>query len=104
MELITLTATDNKENSDFITFKITLKEKDIFLFPNPTKETIKISTSLCALTNSYTIANSLGQIILQKEVSAATDLNIDTSSLSNGIYFITVAKENEKKTLRFIKD
>ena len=104
VELITLTATDNKENSDFITFKITLKEKDIFLFPNPTKETIKISTSLCALTNSYTIANSLGQIILQKEVSAATDLNIDTSSLSNGIYFITVTKENEKKTLRFIKD
>jgi hypothetical protein len=81
-----------------------LKEKDTFLFPNPAKETINISTSLCDPTNSYTIANSLGQIVLQKEVSAASDLNIDTSTLSTGIYFITVTKENEKKTLRFIKN
>jgi hypothetical protein len=109
VELITLTATDNKENSDFITFKITLKEKDPFLYPNPVKENIKISTSLCEPINNYTIANSLGQIVLQKEVlaeevSAEGNITINTSILSDGIYFITITKENEKKTLRFIKD
>jgi hypothetical protein len=104
MHTITLTATDSSGNSDFITFKITLKEKDFSLYPNPAKETINIKTSNCVLPNSYTIANNLGQIVLQKEVSAASDLNIDTSTLSTGIYFITVTKENEKKTLRFIKN
>ena len=77
----------------------------IFLYPNPTKGTLNINIpSNLGLPNSYTIANVLGQIILQKEVSAASDLSINTSSLSNGIYFITVTKANEKKTLRFVKD
>ena len=77
----------------------------IFLYPNPTKGTLNINIpSNLGLPNSYTIANALGQIILQKEVSAASDLTINTSSLSNGIYFITVTKANEKKTLRFIKE
>jgi hypothetical protein len=102
---ITIEAHDSKSGkSESKTFDITLKEKDTFLFPNPAKETINISTSLCDPTNSYTIANSLGQIVLQKEVSAASDLNIDTSTLSTGIYFITVTQANEKKTLRFIKN
>jgi hypothetical protein len=56
------------------------------------------------LPNSYTIANTLGQIIHQKEVSSASDLTINTSTLSNGIYFVTVTKENEKKTMQFIKE
>jgi hypothetical protein len=78
---------------------------DIFLYPNPTKGTLNISVpSYFGLPNSYTITNTLGQIILQKEILTTIDLTINTSPLSNGIYFITVTKENEKKTLRFIKD
>jgi hypothetical protein len=103
-QLITLTAVDSSGNSDFITFNIILKENDIYLFPNPTRGIINIKTNNCTLPNSYNIANSLGQIFLQKEISVASDLNIDTSTLSTGIYFITVTKENQKKTLRFIKD
>ena len=78
---------------------------DIYLYPNPTKGILNISIpSNFGLPNSYTIANTLGQIILQKEVSAASDLTINTSTLSNGIYFITLTKENEKKTMQFIKE
>jgi hypothetical protein len=78
---------------------------DIYLYPNPTKGILSISIpSNFGLPNSYTIANTLGQIILQKEVSAASDLTINISTLSNGIYFITLAKENEKKTMQFIKE
>ncbi len=103
VEVIKLTASDSNGNSDFITFNITLKEKDIFLFPNPAKETINIKTSNCVLPNSYSISNSLGQVICKKEVSTAVDLTINTSSLSDGVYFITITKKNEEKTLRFIK-
>ena len=91
--------TNSLGNKEFETYNA------IFLYPNPTKGTLNINIpSNLGLPNSYTITNALGQIILQKEVSAASDLSINTSTLSNGIYFITVTKANEKKTLRFIKE
>lgn len=77
---------------------------DIYLYPNPTKGTlnIRVSNSL-GLPNNYTIYNSLGQIISRKGVSTEADLTINTSALSNGVYFISVAKDGAKKTLQFIK-
>jgi hypothetical protein len=104
VQLITLTALDSNGNSDFTTFSITLRENDIYLFPNPAKETINIITSYCVLPNSFSIYNSAGQMINQKEVETAIDLTINTSTLSSGIYSITIEKENEKKTLQFIKE
>ena len=97
------------ENIQFTTYTLGNKEfetsNDIYMYPNPTKGILSISIpSNFGLPNSYTIANTLGQIILQKEVSAASDLTINTSTLSNGIYFITLTKENEKKTMQFIKE
>ena len=78
---------------------------DIFLYPNPTKGklTIKIPPHF-GLPNKYAICTSLGQIISEKIISKEEDLSLNTSSLSNGIYFITITKENEKKTLRLIKE
>lgn len=78
---------------------------DIYLYPNPTKGTLNIRVpGDFGLPNSYTISNSLGQKITRKEVSKENDLTVNTSGLSNGIYFITVVKEDQKKTLRFIKE
>lgn len=78
---------------------------DIYLYPNPTKGTLNIRIpSNFDLPNSYTISNVLGQKISRKEVSKETDLTINTSALSNGIYFITLVKEDQKRTFRFIKE
>ncbi|MBF2707115.1 T9SS type A sorting domain-containing protein [Flavobacterium soyangense] len=78
---------------------------DIYLYPNPTKGTLNVRVpSDFGLPNSLTISNSLGQIVSRKEVSKENDLTINTSTLSNGVYFITVLKENQKKTLQFIKE
>lgn len=77
---------------------------DIYLYPNPTKETLNILIpNDFGLPTSYIIHNSLGQTISQKKVSRETDLSINTSALSNGIYFVTVVKESAKQTLQFIK-
>jgi hypothetical protein len=77
----------------------------IYLYPNPTKGTLNIRIpSNFGLPNSYTISNVLGQKISQKNISKEADLTLNTSALSNGIYFITVVKEGQKKTLRFIKE
>jgi hypothetical protein len=78
---------------------------DIHLYPNPAKETLNILIpNNFGLPSSYTIHNSLGQIISQNKVSRETDLTINTSALSNGIYFITIVAESEKTTLQFIKE
>jgi hypothetical protein len=78
---------------------------EIYLYPNPTKRTLNIHVpSNFGLPNSYAISNSLGQIISRKAVSKEADLTVNTSSLSNGVYFITVTKEDQSKTLQFIKE
>ncbi len=78
---------------------------EIYLYPNPTKGILNVSVpSNFGLPTSLTISNSLGQIISRKAVSKADDLTLNTSSYSKGIYFITVTKDDQAKTLQFIKD
>jgi hypothetical protein len=78
---------------------------DIYLYPNPTKGTLNIQVPTAfGLPEKYSISNDLGQIVSQKNISKETDLTINTSALSNGLYFITIVKENQKRTLRFIKE
>lgn len=78
---------------------------DIYLYPNPAKETLNIHIPAAfGLPDSLSLTNSLGQTLNQKEVSTTTDLTLNTSSLSNGVYFITVKKDNQTKTLQFIKE
>jgi hypothetical protein len=76
----------------------------LYLYPNPANDIIHINVpNEYDLPKSLTINNSLGQIVDQKEVSSKTDLFLNTSSLRKGVYFITISKETESKTLQFIK-
>lgn len=78
---------------------------DIYLYPNPTKGTLNIRIpSDFGLPNNFTINNMMGQIVSRKKVSTESDLTINTSTLSNGIYLITVEKDGAKKTMQFIKE
>lgn len=78
---------------------------DVYIYPNPTKGTLNILVpNNFGLPNSYSISNALGQKISQKNISKEADLTINTSALSNGVYFITLVKDNQKRTLRFIKE
>lgn len=77
----------------------------IFLYPNPAKDILNISVgNEIGLPDGYTIMNYLGQTILQKSVSNESDLTVNTSTFSSGVYFVSVAKDGEKKVLRFIKE
>lgn len=77
----------------------------IYVYPNPTKEILNIKvSSRFGLPTRLTITSVLGQTIYTKKVSTEADLSINTSFLSNGVYFINVLKDNQKKTLRFIKE
>lgn len=78
---------------------------DIYVYPNPAKESLNINLpNFIGLPNSYAIVNSLGKIIRKKDVSKETDLNVNISNLSRGIYYISIKKDNQKRTLKFIKE
>jgi hypothetical protein len=76
----------------------------ISLYPNPTKDILNVSVpSLLGTPKNINVYNSLGQSV--KSIKAASsEFNFETSSLSNGVYFIQLDFENTTKTLRFIKN
>ncbi|WP_297332755.1 T9SS type A sorting domain-containing protein [Flavobacterium sp.] len=75
----------------------------INLYPNPATSVLNIAVADNDLPDSYMVYNSLGQAMVSVTVTSASSLTIDTSSYSNGIYFIRIEKGNESKVLKFIK-
>lgn len=76
----------------------------IILYPNPSKTVMTISTPDGILPDSFLIYSSIGQAIANTIVKSASDLTVDTTPLSSGVYLIRINKDNASKTLRFIKN
>jgi Secretion system C-terminal sorting domain/Pregnancy-associated plasma protein-A len=77
---------------------------NIYLYPNPAQTLLNITTEAADLPDSYTLYNSLGQVIAHTTVKGSVDLSIDVSGYTSGVYFIKINSGTESKTLRFIKD
>jgi hypothetical protein len=78
---------------------------NIYVYPNPSKDVINISlpNEIDSIDN-FTIYNTIGQKVYQQKVASTADLTVSTASFSKGIYLITIEKDNEKKSIQFIKD
>ncbi|MEM5566574.1 M43 family zinc metalloprotease [Psychroserpens sp. AS72] len=78
---------------------------NLYVYPNPTANqlNIKIGNSN-DLPNSYEIVNMLGQSITKSAIVTNEDLAINTTALSNGMYFIKISKDDASVTLPFIKE
>ena len=77
---------------------------NIQLYPNPAQDFLIINISQGeTLPDSYSVFNSLGQRVKEVTVNSVSDLSIDTSSLTSGVYFVRIQKETANKTLQFIK-
>lgn len=74
------------------------------LYPNPASAVVTIGVQNGMLPDGYAIYNSLGQQVSNVKVNGTANLSINISGLSNGIYFIKVVKDNQSKTLKFIKE
>ena len=78
---------------------------DIVLYPNPSKDFFKIQVpSDIQISGKVEMYNNLGQKVITKVISSDNDLNIDATSISNGVYFVTVTLNGASKTLRFVKE
>lgn len=77
---------------------------NLYVYPNPTNNQLNIKLgNTNDLPNSYEIVNMLGQSITKSAIVTNEDLAINTSTLSNGMYFIRIIKDDASVTLPFIK-
>jgi len=78
---------------------------NLYVYPNPTATQLNIKLgNTNDLPNSYEIVNMLGQSITKSTIASNEDLAINTTALSNGMYFIRITKESTSITLPFIKE
>lgn len=76
----------------------------VTLYPNPANSVINIVVAdTNNLPESYSIYNTLGQMVKNQNITNASDLSVDINSLSKGVYIIKVNHKNQSQTLRFIK-
>jgi hypothetical protein len=75
----------------------------IKLYPNPANDFVILSVN-DELPDSFAIYNTLGQLIKEVTIVSEADLTVDTQSLSQGVYFMKITKENASRTLQFVKE
>ena len=82
--------------------------KSFQAYPNPTTNATIVSYVLGEKSSiTFTIANTLGQIVYQKNKTSNLGENqesIDLSSFSSGVYYITLKTTNEQNTIKVIKN
>jgi hypothetical protein len=74
------------------------------LYPNPAQDVLNIAFENGELPDSFTIYNNLGQVMSSIKVIGSTNLTVNTSSYSSGMYFVKIDKGNQSKTLKFLKN
>ncbi|MFP9100073.1 T9SS type A sorting domain-containing protein [Flavobacterium sp. RHBU_24] len=76
---------------------------NIKLFPNPAPGVLHLEIpSGISLPDSYTIFNSVGQVV-NKGVISEYNQQINVANFAGGVYFIKVDSGNATKTIQFIK-
>jgi hypothetical protein len=80
-------------------------DNSLYIYPNPSNNVLNIGLNgNNEMPSSYNIYNSLGQVLKSSVISSETDLSISIVDLLNGIYFIKLEKDNDFKTLTFVKN
>jgi hypothetical protein len=84
------------------------KQGIVQAYPNPVKNNLNLILDLATgKTNTLTVVDLAGKILLQKTVQGTngnqtTTLNV--SNLAKGTYFVKLAGEGDKKLVKFIKE
>lgn len=84
--------------------EITQKITDIFIYPNPTKNTITIDFSTNNLANSsIQIIDIVGRTLLTKRITQRKE-TLDLNGFAQGIYFVKFSNQEGSKVYRVVKE
>jgi len=89
---------EDTETADITRFTL----KNIFLYPNPAKDVLNISTTNEQL-SGINVLDATGKIISSIPAGTAS-AQLDISALSTGIYFVQISTEKSTNTVKFIKN
>lgn len=78
-----------------------LLENNLNIYPNPVTNKINIETALDLQNATLNIVNSLGEIVMKKQL--ISDTEFDVSNLKNGVYFLNIVSNNHTVFRKFIK-
>jgi D-alanyl-D-alanine carboxypeptidase len=79
--------------------EISGSDHSITIFPNPAKTELYLNISLAEKID-ISISNLLGQFLIKTN----NQNHFDISTLTDGIYFVTITQGQNKQTLKFIKE
>ena len=74
------------------------------VFPNPGTDIITLYYSGESVNTTYTIQNAVGQLVVNPTTIRNSNNTISISTLSPGVYFLTVQAEKTKQTIKLIKN
>ncbi len=74
------------------------------IYPNPVNNLLTINYSQNNLPNTIQVYNMLGQTIFTKNITNETDLTLNMSTLTSGMYFITIYVDHHaNQTFKILK-
>ena len=85
----------------------TVNFENLTIFPNPTSNSITISSSTNLSNASIVIYDVMGRVLttsVNKTIVNNNQINIDLNVLSSGSYFITIEDDTYKSTKQIIKN
>ncbi len=75
---------------------------NIVAFPNPTENVLTLD-GLNGSTESISILNTNGQVMMSYSSIQTTNFDMNVSTLESGMYFVKIVENNEMRTIRFVK-
>ncbi len=97
-------STSNKCNSGNLRLS-QISQTGIELYPNPSSGFVNLhSSGFELMVNMVTVWDLTGRRYEVQVVGQGSDLNINCSSLTSGVYFVKIQTESEGFNLRFVKE
>ncbi len=92
----------NFEYSNVVTIDMRNGKLITKVFPSPTRDILNIESSKEII--HISIIDIAGRIVMDREMTGATNTQLDVSALQKGIYYIEMKSEQEVSSTRFVKE
>jgi len=76
---------------------------NVEIYPNPVSDVLTIKTDANTSFSSFTISNSIGEVLLGQQITA-TQMEVNVKSLAAGVYYVTLKGESGVTVKKFVKE
>ena len=93
------------EYSALVGIKENYSANTISIYPNPSKESLQLTAGNLQKETGVEILDVIGRVILKSQIlNPQSQISIDISALSHGMYYLKVANGAEQAQTRFVKE